>query len=111
MWTLGDLFILILVIAAVGIWVRHDRFRRRALALARQATEKADVQLLDQTVSLRRVGLARDDRGWPQLTRRFGFEFSKSGYDRFRGHVDFAGDRLADVELDLGDPHWRHEKH
>ena len=110
MWTLGDLFILILVIAAVGIWVRHDRFRRRALSLARRATEKADVQLLDQSVSLRRVGVKRDDRGWPQLTRRFGFEFSRSGFDRFRGHVDFAGDRVAAVELDLGDPHWRHEK-
>ncbi|HSH85067.1 MAG TPA: DUF3301 domain-containing protein [Guyparkeria sp.] len=110
MWTLGDLFILILVITAVGIWVRHDRYRRRAFLLARQATEKAEVQFLDQSVSLRRMGLARDDRGWPQLTRRFGFEFSRSGFDRFRGHVDFIGDRVAEVELDLGDPHWRHER-
>ncbi|RRQ20139.1 DUF3301 domain-containing protein [Guyparkeria sp. SCN-R1] len=110
MWTLGDVFILILVLAAVGLWVQHDRFRRRALSLARQATEKADVQLLDQSVSLRRVGLGRDDRGWPLITRRFGFEFSRSGFDRYRGHVVFRGQHLAEVELDLGDPHWRHEK-
>jgi len=111
MWTLGDLSILILVLAAVGVWVRHDQYRRRALRLARQATERADVQLLDETVSLRRVGLARDDRGWPLLKRRFGFDFSRTGFDRFRGHVDFVGDRVAEVELDLGDPHWRHERH
>ncbi len=110
MWTLGDLFILILVVSVVGLWVQHDRFRRRALSLARQATEKADVQLLDQSVSLRRVGLGRDDRGWPLITRRFGFEFSRSGFDRYRGHVEFRGPHLSEVELDLGDPHWRHER-
>ncbi len=110
MWTLGDVFILILLMAAVGIWVQHDRFRRRALSLAQQATEKAQVQLLDQSVSLRKVSLRRDDRGWPQVVRYFGFEFSRSGYDRFRGHVEFIGLSLSEVELDLGDPYWRHEK-
>ncbi|MFO7582689.1 DUF3301 domain-containing protein [Guyparkeria sp.] len=110
MWTLGDLFVLILVVAAVGIWIQHDRFRRRALSLAKQATLKAEVQLLDQSVSLRKVTLRRDDRGWPRLVRRFGFEFSRNGFDRYRGHVEFFGEQVAAVELDLGDPHWQHER-
>lgn len=111
MWTLGDVFILILVLAVVGFWVQHDRFRRRALSLARRATEKADVQLLDQSVSLRRLRLGRDDRGWPLLIRRFGFDFSRTGFDRYRGHVDFRGPHVSEVELDLVDPHWRDERH
>lgn len=110
MWTLGDVVILILVLATIGFWVQHDRFRRRALSLARQATDKAEVQLLDQSVSLRRLRIGRDDRGWPLITRRFGFEFSRNGFDRYRGHVDFRGPQVSEVELDLGDPHWRHEK-
>jgi len=110
MWTLGDLFILILVVAAIGVWIQHDRFRRRALSLARQATERGDVQLLDQSVSLRRVSVSRGDRGWPRLVRRFDFEFSRNGFDRFHGFVEFAGERVSAVELDLGDPHWQHDR-
>ncbi|MFP4639603.1 MAG: DUF3301 domain-containing protein [Guyparkeria sp.] len=110
MWTLGDLFVLILVVAAVGTWIQHDRFRRRALSLAKQATLKAEVQLLDQSVSLRKVSFRRDERGWPRLVRRFGFEFSRNGFDRYHGHVEFAGEQVAAVELDLGDPHWQHER-
>jgi hypothetical protein len=110
MWTLGDLFILILVAAAVGMWIRHDRFRRRALSLARQATERAEVQLLDQSVSLRKIRIRRDEHGRPRLLRRFGFEFSRSGFDRYHGHVEFAGEQVTAVELDLGDPHWQHDR-
>lgn len=110
MFSLGDFVLLFVVIAAIALWVRHDHYRRRALALARKAASNAGVQLLDQSVGFRGFRLVRDDRGWPLLQRRFSFEFSRSGFDRYRGHVFFEGEAVTEVELDLGDPHWRDEQ-
>lgn len=104
MFSLVDLLWLILVFAAGMTWLRHDSFRRRALALAREACDRADVQLLDETVGLRRVRLVRDDRGWPSLRRSFVFEFSRSGTDRYRGVVRFTGNHADKVDLDMAHP-------
>jgi hypothetical protein len=52
------------------------------------------VQLLDQTVSLTRIRIARVD-GLPTLVRRYGFEISLDGSDRHRGHLDLEGHALG----------------
>jgi len=109
MFSLGDFVMLFVVITAVALWVRQDHYRRRALALARKAAHNAGVQLLDQSVGFRGFRLVKDDRGWPLLQRRFSFEFSRSGFDRYRGHVCFEGEVVTEVALDLSDPHWRDE--
>jgi hypothetical protein len=52
------------------------------------------VQLLDQTVSMTRLRLARVD-GLPTLIRRYGFDVSTDGSDRHRGHLDIRGAELG----------------
>jgi len=50
-----------------------------------------DLQLLDETVALHKVTIARDDRHRLKLLRRYHFEFSMEGHDRYEGSITFMG--------------------
>ena len=96
----GDVLILFLVVGTGLFWWRQDAFRRRALALAKTACDRANVQLLDDSVGLRHLRLRRS-AGKLKIERQFGFEFSPSGAARYAGFVVFHGDSVQAVELDL----------
>lgn len=102
--TVNDGVILVLVSAVAWFWWHQDRFHRRALALAKQACDRASVQLLDDSVGLRRLRLARGGQFGVQIVRVFGFEFSQTGANRYAGTVAFSGQRLQSVDLDLSRP-------
>jgi len=95
---------LFLLAIAVAVWAWMDILRARELAIAHSRTlcREAGVQLLDQTVSLKRLAIARRD-GLPTIVRRYGFEVSIDGSDRHRCHLDLAGQRLEAWSLPLGD--------
>ena len=82
---------LLLLGSALALWMNALRARERAVSIVRKLCERADVQLLDQTVALRRFRFTRLD-GRLALLRRYGFEVSVDGHDRHRGHVDIKGD-------------------
>jgi hypothetical protein len=88
------------VVALVWFWSDSLQARERALAACRQACQQLDVQLLDQTVALSRLGLARDRRGRLQVRRLYGFEFSTEGLERRRGRAMLVGRRVDYVHLD-----------
>ena len=91
-----------LLAGASFVWFWMDGLRARELAVHHGMTlcHEAGMQLLDQTVSLRRVRVARRD-GLPTLIRRYGFEVSLNGSDRHRGHLDLGGHRLESWSLPL----------
>lgn len=96
----GTLIALLLIAAAVWAWMDALRARESAIAHGRRLCEEAGVQLLDQSVAVSRVRLARRD-GFPSLLRRYAFEVSIDGSDRYRGHLDLDGHRLASWSLPL----------
>jgi hypothetical protein len=93
-----------LVLTAVLVlagWFWWDGLNKRELAIraARLLSQKAGVQLLDETVSLKRLGLARDDNQQVRIQRQFGFEYSDTGDNRLPGYVYLLGDRVIDANL------------
>ncbi len=80
-------WISLLVIAAV-VWGWMDALNAREYAIrhGRALCQEAGVQLLDQTVSLKRVRIGRRD-GLPAFVRRYAFEVSLDGSDRHRCHA------------------------
>jgi hypothetical protein len=92
--TLGE----ILVIFAVGSYAvylfKALRVRELALIAARRACEQRGVQLLDQTVSIRRLSMSRDELGRWRVWRQYQFEYSVEGYERERGNVIMLGNRV-----------------
>jgi hypothetical protein len=98
--TLYDLMIAF-VIGLIGliIW-QNAGFRDRALALARQQCDHRDVQLLDETVGLKKMSFGKDSRGNFGIRRVYEFEFTATGERRYRGEMSLLGIRLENVELE-----------
>jgi|SRR5690554_122661 len=86
-------------------WHRALETRDRALVAAKQHCQAMDVQMLDQSVYLRRLWFRRNARGHLSLWRAFYFEFTTTGADRYIGRVILLGARVEAVQLD---PHRIH---
>jgi len=96
----SDIFFLAFVCALVGYWYRAQRTREIALHAVRQECKRLEVQLLDQSVSLRALWFKRDEQGSLRLWRRYQFEFSSTGEDRYLGQVMMLANRVTNLELE-----------
>lgn len=86
--------------AAAWYWYAGMQAREQAVAVSRRACTDAAVQLLDDSVSLRRLRLARDGSGQLRFQRDYRFEFSDNGDNRRPGVVRMLGERAEWVSLD-----------
>ncbi len=91
-----------LSILAFLLWFWVDSMHAREEALRRCAIlcREMDVQLLDQTVRMARLRLARDDRGRIQVRRFYVYEFSTDGADRWYGIAILLGQRLEYLRME-----------
>jgi hypothetical protein len=82
-------------------WLWWDGLNKRELAIraARMVSQRAGVQLLDETVSLGRIWLSRDDNQRVRIQRQYVFEYSDTGNNRLPGYVYLLGDRVVDANL------------
>jgi hypothetical protein len=92
-----DLLVLAILGGGAWYWFSGTRVRELAIAAARRSTEMADVQLLDQTVSLARVSMSRDSNGRWRIWREYRFEYSRDGLSRELGQIIMLGPRLQGV--------------
>lgn len=95
--------IVVTAILVLAGWFWWDGLNKRELAIraARALCQRTGVQLLDETVALRRLRLARDEYQRARLRREFRFEYSDTGDNRLPGYVYLLGDRVLDANLIL----------
>lgn len=86
--------------AAGWYWYAGMQAREQAVAVGRRACRDAGLQLLDESVALRRTRLARNGLGQLQFQRDYQFEFSDTGDNRRPGVIRMLGDRVEWVSLD-----------
>ncbi len=99
MFNLGHVALLMLL-TLIGWWLlRNLGLRDRAMQLVRRECERSNVQLLDESIALSGVRLARNRRGRPGLVRRYAFEFTVTGEHRYDGYLDLHGQQLLHLEL------------
>lgn len=91
----------IFVLLAIYFWQAALRARERARHLGHELCAQANVQLLDQTVSLQRVGIERGGDGRLHWRRRYRFDVSTNGSDRHHGTLDVMQDRLLGHSLPM----------
>lgn len=82
-------------------WLWWDGLQKRELAVeaARAVCARSGVQLLDETVALRRLRLRRDENQRVSLFREYAFEYTATGDERLSGRAYLLGVRLLSVEL------------
>ena len=99
MLSVDTLLLMVLLMAAVLAWRESLRGRERALLECRRICHSYSLQLLDDSVALRRMRLARSASGRRTLQRTYGFEFSRDGSGREQGTVTLLGNRLQTFHL------------
>lgn len=89
---------------ALGLFIfyswRGFQAKDRAYAAARRHCQRMEVQMLDQSVYLRRLWIKRGRDGRPGFWRAFYFEFTVTGGDRYTGRVLMLGRRIERIELE-----------
>lgn len=88
------------MIALAWYWGASLHSKELARRAAQRACADAGVQLLDETVHRERQWLCRSASGRLQLCRRFGFEFTSDGGQRYQGRLRIDGRRVHKVEMD-----------
>lgn len=91
----------ILLLLLLGwFWLDSLRAREIATEISRSACEQRDVQFLDQTVALRKIGLRWSPDGL-RLRRVYRFDFSEEGVGRHTGYLILVGLDLEEITLGL----------
>lgn len=94
----------LILILAVGvlIWMWFDILQAREAAIRQVKTTCAleQLMLLDDTVAVKSMRLARDDEGRLKLQRSYDFEYTDTGNNRCKGSVVLLGHRV--IMLNVG---------
>ncbi|HEX7810485.1 MAG TPA: DUF3301 domain-containing protein [Burkholderiales bacterium] len=99
-----ELFVLAIFVLSGWFWMDTLQARDAALDAARRACEAENVQLLDWTVAVRKLGLGRDEDGRRRIRRTYEFEFSDTGNNRIKGSLTLIGRHLLALNLPLLSP-------
>ena len=98
-----DLLGLLLLGAVAWLWLDSLKAREMAVPAAKAACNSERLLLLDDTIAIQRIGLARDGDGVSRIRRVYDFEFSDTGNDRTAGSIVMLGSRVLVINLNLPD--------
>lgn len=100
MLTVGAIFWLTLLAGLAAFWWQNDLVKTEALAVANSHCERLGLQFLDQSMVIKSIWPVRDGSGALRLQRRYRFEFSSTGEERYRGEIMLRGKRIESIELE-----------
>lgn len=98
-----EVLLVVLLLAMGWYWYDSTVAKEAAMRAARRACERHRQQLLDETVVLAGIRPRRDASGRVRLLRHYRFEFSGDGELRRSGEIRLLGQRIAGLNLELGD--------
>lgn len=96
----SELFALSILAALVWFWFDSLTAREIAIRAVRSACHSEQLQLLDETIAIDTVRLARSESGALAIRRIYQFEYSNTGSNRLSGTVHLLGTRVT--LLDIG---------
>jgi hypothetical protein len=99
------IMILPIIVLALLVWFWADSLRARehALRACAMSCKEIKAQLLDQSVSLRRLGIVRNEFGRAVWLRTYRFEYTFDGAQRLNGSVIMRGRYVDTVAIQSPD--------
>ena len=97
--TLSTLTWLFVACFAIWYWWRAKAIKDYVLSAAKNHCQHMDVMLLDDAVYLRGLWFKRDRQGQLRVWRRFLFDFTTTGEERYLGRIIMLGQRVEHIEL------------
>jgi len=95
-----ELLLIGFIIFLFWFWKDSMSTSEVAMIVAKRACNDLDVQFLDDTVSVAKFKLCRNQRGSMSLCRLYTFEFSQSGEARYLGRIYMNSLVVNEVVLD-----------
>ena len=92
--------LILLLIAFIWFWLDSARAREIAIAICQAGSERYGLQLLDDSVVLRKLGLRWPNEGL-RIRRQFRFDFSREGYERHSGSITLVGIKLENIDFGI----------
>lgn len=100
MYDLSDLAWLTLLVCCCLYWWKAHGMKEIALAATRKYCRNVDVELLDDTVVLKAFWFRRDAGGRLRMWRRYAFEFTSTGEERYSGFIVLLGPQVSNIQLE-----------
>jgi len=94
-------FLVLFGFAAVVYFV-YDGLRSKELAVraGRRYCQRHDLQFLDETVALNKLGISRLEHGYLGFARHYTFEFCSDGSHRYHGKLEVRGAWVGNIKLE-----------
>jgi hypothetical protein len=90
-----EIIVVVLLVALGAFWLTSLKVREAAVQAARVACDSEGLLLLDDTVAIRALKLARNDQGHLRIQRTYDFEYSDTGDNRRKGSVVLIGSQVV----------------
>lgn len=100
---MNTIIVLLILAGLIYFWLDSMKSKEVAMAYAAKECQSINVQLLDQTVSLKSIKPIRDRRGRLVFKRIYTFDFSIHGSERSEGRVILEGIVMKQIQLDYED--------
>lgn len=98
-----ELILIILLVGISTLWLGTMRARDSAREAVSRLCKKYNLQLLDQSVALASIRLARSHKGGLTLRRLFRFNYSETGNTREDGSIWMRGDQAELISIQHGE--------
>jgi hypothetical protein len=95
---MDEILLIFLILAGIWYWWDTQQCNEIALLVCRQKCTRANLQLLDATVTRQRTWLRRGVSGSIEICRMYSFEYSSEAPAEW-GRADFGGRELAYIVL------------
>jgi len=95
-----DFTIILVLVVAWLYWLNAAKAKEIARWVGKEACKEIGVSFLDDTVALNRVWIGKNDNGERKLFRRYRFEFTSDGSQRYKGEIVISEAKLVGVELE-----------
>lgn len=96
-------FASVLLAAAIAFWFSTMSSRDAAINLVADFCRHHNLQLLDQSVSLRRVAVRRKSNGNLSFVRVFRFDYSDNGFRRRDGMVWMLASKPLQISVQVAE--------
>ena len=98
MFTSTAIILLLLAIIAL-VWHSNMQAKELATTACKRLCCQQQVQLLDSTVSLKKLKFKRDQDGRMRILRQYCFDYSQGDDRRYRGFITLLGNQLIAEDL------------
>ena len=97
---MASILIILFLALLAWFWLNSIRAKEIAMQASAEACKQIEAQFLDQTASLKKLRISRNQNGRMIFERIYSYDFSRDRETRIQGLVTIIGQRVTQVLLD-----------